>query len=92
MAELTRKDCIYVNKKMLNCCAIIKDEYDCDPENCVWRKTDEMMFQSLYKAMQNYEKKTGRKDYINKYVLGSTLRERFKNWLRKQAASAADAV
>lgn len=80
------KNCIYATKRRENGCAILNDDVTCDPQNCMWRHTEETYFQSLEKAMLNYEKRTGRKDYIDRFmkILGNSWKERFVIWLRKK--------
>lgn len=75
--------CIFSTKKQPNGCQILISSVACDPSKCMWRHTEETYFQSLEKAMHNYQKKTGRTDYIDKMmdVLGMSWKERFVNWL-----------
>lgn len=81
-------DCIFRNKKNINGCAILNDDVRCDPHKCMWRRTEETYFESLEKAMRNYEKRTGKKDYIDKFVLGIGIKEKFRRYLIRKAQSA----
>lgn len=84
-------NCIFVNKKHINGCSILRDEVRCDPSTCLWRQTEDMYFASLEKAMHNYEKNTGRKDYIDKYVPSVTMRDRFKYYLLEKVQKVPSA-
>jgi 3-hydroxy-3-methylglutaryl CoA synthase len=53
----------------------------------MWRHTEESYFASLERAMQNYEKRTGMKDYIEKNVFGITVKEKFRKYLNRKNAS-----
>ena len=81
MSDIPFVKCIFKTRSRTNGCAILNDDVKCDPATCLWRHTDETYFASLEKAMQNYEKRTGKKDYIDKCVFGITVKERFRKYL-----------
>ncbi len=83
----TYANCIFHNRKNSNGCSILHDKIKCDPATCMWRHTEESYFASLERAMQNYEKRTGMKDYIEKNVFGITVKEKFRKYLNRKNAS-----
>ena len=78
-------NCIFSNRKNINGCSILNDDVRCDPTVCMWRHTEETYFASLEKAMMNYIKRTGRRDYIDKCVFGITVKDRFRKYLKAKA-------
>lgn len=67
-------ECIFTNIKKLNKCNLL-DVNRCDPERCVFRKTERDMLESYHKARLNYIRLHGKDDYI-KHVIPS-WRERY---------------
>lgn len=82
----TYANCIFMNKKNINGCSILEDGVACDPTKCSWRHTEETYFASLLKAKNSYEKRTGKKDYVEKYVFGMSVREKFRKYLATHAS------
>lgn len=83
--NLCAANCLFRNNKRINGCSILNDDVKCEPMTCVWRQTEQTYFESLERAMNNYEKRTGKKDYIDKNVLGIATKENFRRYLRNKA-------
>lgn len=62
-------ECIFSTTKKINKCNLL-NVMRCDPERCMWRKTESDMLASYHKARLNYLKTHGKDDYI-KYVIPS---------------------
>lgn len=87
--NLCETNCLFRNKKHINGCSILNDDVKCEPTTCMWKHTEQTYFESLEKAMKNYEKRTGKKDYIDKYVFGITIKEKFHRYLVNKATVAS---
>lgn len=51
-----RKLCYFFTHKYQNGCALIDDQYRCEPERCVWFRTHEDMLNSYVRAVELYNK------------------------------------
>lgn len=63
----TAQNCYYRDENKRNKCDLVRDEYPCCPKTCKWHRTKEELLESLYKAAVNYERATGRDDYVVKF-------------------------
>lgn len=63
----TEKNCYYHCNDRPNGCNLVRDEYPCAPKTCKWHRTQEELLESLYKASMNYERATGKDDYVVRF-------------------------
>lgn len=63
----TAENCFFSCNNKRNKCNLVRDEYPCVPKTCKWHRTKEEYLESLFKACKNYERNTGRDDYVVKF-------------------------
>ena len=65
--DRTAHNCYYHCNDRANKCNLVRDEYPCAPKTCKWHRTKEELIESLYKASKNYERATGKDDYVVRF-------------------------